>query len=226
LINRHFGGMAMDKLHKTTALAGRDLDIGDLSESLEEGAKLVLCDVSRQSTDKHRGVVRVGELVHGLHRVKRSALAVESGCSTPHGRSGGVARNRWHHWISRTVAMSAVLVGAVAGSAIVCRLRQLTITLPSLRGRSGDAHGSVPAVHTLHLDEGALLIRLVREANEAVASRLARHRIRHDLGRLARRKSALEQRDKNKLVDLRSKVTHENTEFRATVVPISTLAKT
>jgi aminoglycoside N3'-acetyltransferase len=34
--------------------------------------KLVLRDVAREAATEHCGVVRVSELVHGLHRVERS----------------------------------------------------------------------------------------------------------------------------------------------------------
>ena len=64
--------------------------------------------------------------------------------------------------------------------------------IPSLGGGSGDAHGAIAAVDALHLDQRALLVRLVAEADKAVSAGLAGHRVRHDLGRFARGEARLE----------------------------------
>lgn len=79
-----------------------------------------------------------------------------------------------------------------------------------LRRGSADAHGAVATVHTLHLNEGALLVSLVREANKAVSARLASVGIGHDLGTLAGREAGLEQRDQNEFSDLRAKIANED----------------
>ena len=93
--------MALDELNEATALARRDLDVGDFTESLEERAELIFSDVAGKTADEHSGVVGVGKLVHRL----RSAVEAHRG--TAHGRihaSGGTA----HH-----------LTGASVGSLVL-----------------------------------------------------------------------------------------------------------
>jgi hypothetical protein len=46
LVDGHLGGVTVDELNEATALAGGDLDIGDLTEALEERSQLVLGNVS------------------------------------------------------------------------------------------------------------------------------------------------------------------------------------
>ena len=87
--------------------------------------------------------------------------------------------------------------------------------IPVLGGGGRDAHRAVATVDTLHLDQSALLVLLVREANEAVAAGLARLLVRHDLGALARRESGLEQRNQNELVDFVAEVADEDGELGA-----------
>ncbi|KAI6750842.1 hypothetical protein HG530_014292 [Fusarium avenaceum] len=102
------------------------------------------------------------------------------------------------------------MLRALAGESVVA----------AVLGSSGrDAHRSVATVNALHLDESALLVVLVREANETVAAALARHSVGHDLCRLARGETALEERDQNVLVDLRTKVANEDAVLGATIVP-------
>lgn len=88
-----------------------------------------------------------------------------------------------------------------------------------LGGSSRDSHGSVTAVDSLHLNEGALLVVLVGEANEAVAAALTAHSIGHDLGRLARGETSLEERNQDVLVDLGTKVANENAVLGAAIIP-------
>jgi len=88
----------------------------------------------------------------------------------------------------------------------------------TLRGGGGNAHGSVAAVDTLHLGQGAVLVLLIREAHEPVATRHAADGIGHDLGGLARREPRLEERDKDVLVDLGAKVTNKDRELGATII--------
>ena len=90
--------------------------------------------------------------------------------------------------------------------------------LPVLGSSRGDSHGSVATVDTLHLDEGALLVVLIREANKAVTAALARHSIRHDLSRLARRESGLEKGDEDVFVDLRAEVTNKDGVLGTTIL--------
>lgn len=90
--------------------------------------------------------------------------------------------------------------------------------LPGLGGSGGDAHGTVAAKDALHLNEGTLLILLVGETNETVATRLSGHSVGHDLGRFAGRETSLEQGDQNELVNLRAKIANEDGILRATVI--------
>jgi hypothetical protein len=95
LVDGHFGGMTLDELDETTALARRDLDVGDFTEALEERTELVLSDVAGEATNENGGVVGVGELVHGL----RSAIEAHGGSA--HGRvhasGAGHAHTTGHH---------------------------------------------------------------------------------------------------------------------------------
>jgi hypothetical protein len=94
LVDRHLGRMPLNKLHKSTALSGRDLDVGDFSEALEERTEFIFSDVSRESSDEDSSVVWVGELVHGL----RSAIVAHGrrthSVHTTHRASGTRHRSR------------------------------------------------------------------------------------------------------------------------------------
>jgi hypothetical protein len=180
--------VALDELDETAALARGDLDIGDFSESLEERAELILSHVARKATNKDGGVVGVGELVHGL------GSAVEAHRGTTHrGVHAGGAGHAAH-------------VGSANTGTLV------------LGGSGGDAHGAVAAVDTLHLGESALLVVLVGEADETVATGHAGNGVGHDLGGLARGEAALEEGDKNVFVNLRAEITNEDGVLGATVI--------
>ncbi len=116
LVDCHFGRMAMDELHEAAALAGGDLDVGDLAKALEEGAKLVLGDVARQTADEDSRVVGISELIHGLHGVERCALIVVGGGAAPHRTAGSrMTGNGRHHLVGGArAAVATVLMGAVA----------------------------------------------------------------------------------------------------------------
>ena len=188
LVDGHLSGMALNKLHKPTAFAGRNLDVGDLAKSLEEGTQLILGDVARQTADKDRRVVGIGELVHRL-----LGRSVETHRRSSH-RRVQASRTRDTH-------------GTQSGS------RALVL------GRSrGNAHGTITAVHALHLGQSTLLIRLVGEANKAVATRHATDGVCHDLGGLAGWKAVLEEGHENVFVDLGTKVADENGVLGSTVV--------
>jgi len=187
--------MAVDELDEATALARWDLDVGDLSESLEEGSELILSDVARKPAHEDGRVVRVGELVHLGGRIV--AAVRETLHSTPH----GLLRNTSHH--------GTATVRARASEAVITTV---------LGSSSRDSHRSVTAVNTLHLNQGTLLIVLVGEAHKAIASALAGHGIRHDLGRLARWEAGLEKRDQDVFVDLRAEVTHKDAVLGSTVI--------
>lgn len=191
--------MAVNKLDETAALAGGDLDVGDFTEALEERSELILGDVARQPTNKDGGVVGVSELVHLSGRVVTTIWEPAlHGSSSPH----GLLRNAAHHGTASVVS--------VAGTESL---------ITAVLGRSGrDSHRSVTAVNTLHLNQSSLLVVLVGESNETIASALARHGVRHDLCGLARGESSLEQRNQDIFVDLGTKIANEDAVLRATVV--------
>jgi hypothetical protein len=84
LVDGHLGSVAVDELNEAAALARRDLDIGDLTEALEEGSELVLSDVARKATNKDGGVVGVSELVHLGSRVEASVREALHTATVPH----------------------------------------------------------------------------------------------------------------------------------------------
>ena len=64
------------------------------------------------------------------------------------------------------------------------------------------------------------MVSFIAKTNETVATRLPSHSVRHDLGRLARRESGLEERDEDKFVNFWSQVADENAKFGAAVVTV------
>lgn len=188
LVDGHLGGVALDELDETAALAGRDLDICDLAEALEERAELIFGDVATKAANENGGVVRVGELVHWL------GSTVETKRRGTHAvHANGTARHTAHG----------------SGTSVLVLV---------LGGGSANAHGSVAAVNALHLGEGTLLVCLVGEANEAIATRKAADRVRHYLGRLAAGEAVLEDADENVLVDLGAEIANEDGVLGATVI--------
>lgn len=185
--------MALDELHETTSLSRGDLDVGDLAEALEERSQLILGNVARQASDEDGGVVGVRELVHGL----RSAVVAKRRGSTHGVHAGGHATGSH---------------GAGLGHPSWAATRLV------LGGGGGDPHGAVAAVDALHLGESALLVALVGEADEAVATGHARDGVGHDLGGLARWESSLEERDEDVLIDLRAEIANEDGELGASLV--------
>ena len=87
-----------------------------------------------------------------------------------------------------------------------------------LGGSGGDAHGAVATVDTLHLGKGALLVVLVGETDETVATGHAADGVGHDLGGLARGEAALEEGNENVFVNLGAEVTNEDGVLGATVI--------
>ena len=202
LVDGHLSGVALDELDKAAALSGWDLDVGDLSEALEERAELVLGDIAREATDEDGGVVGVSELVHWLG----GTVVADRGSSHGVHARGHVAS----HWGAGHTAHGT---------------RWSTTARLVLGGCGGDSHGAVATVDALHLGESALLVALIREANEAIATGHARDRISHDLGRLARWESGLEKRDQDVFVDLWAKVTNENRKLGSTVITTRIVSK-
>lgn len=91
-------------------------------------------------------------------------------------------------------------------------------TGPALRGGGRNAHGTVAAVDTLHLGQGAVLILLVRESDKSVSARHSADGVGHNLGRLARRESRLEERDEDVFVDFRAEITDKDGVLGSAVV--------
>jgi hypothetical protein len=197
LVDGHLGGVAVDKLNETASLARWYLDIGDFTKALEEWSKLILGDIARKTSNEDGGVVGVSELVHLGSGVESSVRETLHTTTVPH----LLLRHTGHHRV------------AVRGS-----LTTKAMVTPVLGGSSRDAHGSVAAVNALHLNESALLVVLVGEADETVASALAAHSIGHDLGRLARGEASLEEGNQDVLVDLRAKVANEDAVLGAAVI--------
>jgi hypothetical protein len=197
--------VAVNELDEAAALAGGNLDVSDLAESLEEAAKLILGNVAAEASDEDSGVVRVSELVHLLLEGSAAAVALVEVGTRRHaveallllllllGVHGGL------HVLGVVAAGARAAVGTSMVAAVVGQSRPASqsgavgLSLPVLRGGSGDSHGTVAAVDSLHLYESALLILLVRETHEAVAARLAGDRVGHDLSRLAAGETSLEE---------------------------------
>ena len=109
LVDCHLCGVAVNELDETASFAGRDLDVGDFAESLEERAKLVLGDVARETANENSGVVGVSELVHGLHGVETGIVGLSRNSPLHVGSMGGNGR---HHGVGGMRSVSAVLMGS------------------------------------------------------------------------------------------------------------------
>lgn len=121
LVDGHFRSVAVHELHEATALARGDLDVGDLSEALEEGSELILGDVAREPADKHGSVVGIGELVHLGCRIV--ATVGEALHPSPH----GLLRNAAHH-------RSAASVVARSSESVVTAESAVSDARPRLSG--------------------------------------------------------------------------------------------
>jgi hypothetical protein len=196
LVDGHLGSVTLNELDEAAALSGRNLDIGDLAEALEERTELILGDITRKATNEHSGVVRVSELVHGLR-----GTVVASHRRGAHGVHAHGVRATRH----------ATHAGSPSSTTLV------------LRSGGADAHRSVAAVYTLHFTESKLLVALIGETDETVTSGETADGIGHDLGGLAGVVLGLEQGHEDVLIDLWAKVADEDGELRATVVtaPVS-----
>lgn len=192
LVDSHLGSVTLHKLDETAPLAWGNLDIGNLAETLEEGAKLILGDVAGQATDENSGVVWVGELVHGL----RSAVVAHRGSA---------------HGIHAHARAAATLLHLHATRAT----RSTTLVLG---GCSADAHRPVAAVDALHLSKGLLLVFLASEADKSVTTRHAADGVGHDLGRLSGGVLVLEELHENKLGDFWAEVANEDGVLGTTLI--------
>jgi hypothetical protein len=198
LVDGHLSSVALDELHETASLARRDLDVGDLAKALEERTQLVLGDIAREPTNEDSGVVGISELIHRLG----TTIIWSHLRRTAHWR-------RVAHRPARSTATHHVV--HVARSALIL-------------GSSGwYAHRAVAAIHTLHLRERALLVALIGEANEAIATGHAGKRIGHDFGRLARREAALEKWYQDVFVDFGTEIANEDRILGGAIVAKSAL---
>lgn len=115
LVDGHLGRVAVNELDEAATLSGGDLDVGDLTKTLEERSQLILGHIAREATDEHGSIVRVRELVHGHGVEARTALLVaEVGLLAhplvAHGtvRHGGLGRH--HGGVARKVLELTTLV--------------------------------------------------------------------------------------------------------------------
>ena len=192
LIDGHLGSVTLDELNKAAALAGWNLDVGDLAKALEEGAQLILGHVAGKATDENGSIVWVGELIHGLRGSKVAAAEVRSAHRV---HAHGCATTSGHTTHSGTRAAALVLGSCGA-----------------------DAHRAVAAVDSLHFSESALLLGLVGEPDEPIATRESADGVGHDLGRFAGVELGLEERKQDVFVHLRSQVADEDGVFRSAVI--------
>ncbi len=137
LVDGHLCCVTLDELNKSAALPGRNLDVSDLSESLEERAKLVLRDIPRKPSNKDCGVVRVRELVHWLR------LAIVSDGRTSHVIHAAHWCSSWATWTWHAHTSRPSTTGLILWCCC------------------GDTHRSVATVDSLHLLQCALLVTLV-----------------------------------------------------------------
>jgi hypothetical protein len=192
LVDGHLGRVTLHELDETASLAGRNLHIRNLTESLEEGSELVLGDVSREATDKDSGVVGIRELVHRLG-------------STIVAHWGSTHRVHAHAWTT-ALLRHAHTTGSAGSTALV------------LGGSSGNAHRAVAAVDALHLGECLLLVFLAGESDETITAGHAADWVGHDLCRLSGRVAVLEELYEDEFSHFWAKVTDEDGEFGATLV--------
>jgi hypothetical protein len=176
--------MTLDELDKTTSFSRRDLDISDLTKSLEERAQLILGDIAGEATDKDSGVIGISELIH---RLWSTIVAHRWSAHRVHAHGSWSMHTTAHGTGNRTAAI--------------------------FRSCGANAHRSITTVYTLHLRKRTLLFIAIRESNEAVASRHSSKRISHDFGRLARWVTVSEDAEQNALVNIWSEISNKDAEF-------------
>jgi hypothetical protein len=201
LVDGHLGCVTMNELNEATALARRDLDVCNFAKALEERPELIFSDIAGQTTNENSSVVGVRELVHlsgGIETtISEASLLLHS---TPHLLLRHASA---HHGVTVLALTEAVVIVTILG------------------GSSRNAHGAVAAVHALHLHKSTLLVVLIGETNETVATALTRHGISHDLGTLAAGEAGLEKRDEDIFVDLGSKVANEDGVFGTAIITVN-----
>lgn len=148
--------MTLDELDETAALARGNLDIGDFTKALEERAELVLGDVARETTNKDRGVVGVGELVHRLRRT------VEAHGGTAHRRvhtrGTGHAHATGHHTGALVLGRRGGDAHGTVAAVDALHLAQSTL-LVALVGEADEAVAARHAADGIGHDLGGLARR-------------------------------------------------------------------
>jgi hypothetical protein len=123
LVYCHFSGVTVHKLNEATPLSRRNLNVCYLAESLEERTQLVLGHITRETADKHGGVVRVSELVHGslAHASTRiaAATAAVEWTRLRHAPTHAGLHGIRHHWTT----VAATVVGVLVPTATRCQGR-------------------------------------------------------------------------------------------------------
>jgi hypothetical protein len=215
LVDRHLGGVSVDELDEAATLARRDLDVSDLTKTLEEASKLVLRDISGEATHEDGGVVGIRELIHLCRRVEVEPRLELAWGAVLHLLL--LRKSAAHHLLMLWLSISAAM--GTAGKGLVECTREATHQCsPVLRCGSRNSHWSIAAIDSLHFDEGPLLVRLIGEAHEPIAPALARHSIGHDLSRLAGWETRLEERDQHVFIDLGTEITDEDGVLWATII--------
>jgi len=202
LVDRHFGRMPVHKLDEAATLPRRNLDISNVTESLEKRPQLVLRHVARQATHKHCSVVGVRELVHLRRRRKWR-------------RRVGCRRIKVAHPPHLLAAADAATAATIHDRFVT---RIAIVWRAALGRRRRDAHRPIATEHALHVYKGPLLISFTRETHKAVAATLARLIVRHNFGRFARGESSLEQVHQNELVDVGRQIANKDGVLWRTVV--------
>lgn len=92
------------------------------------------------------------------------------------------------------------------------------VYVPVLRSGWRHTHRSITAVYALHLRQCSLLIVFVRKPNKSIASGLPGLLVCHDLRRLARWESSLEESDEDEFVHFVTQIANEDGIFRAAII--------
>lgn len=161
----------------------------------------------------------VGDFAKALEERTKFVLSDVSG-KTSNEDSGVIRVSKLIHWLRSSIVAHRGGTHGIHGELLGSAWHRRSVGTNALRSSSGNAHRPVATVDTLHFGQGTVLVLLVGEADEAISARHAADRIGHDLGRLARRESGLEERDQDIFIDLWSKITDEDGVLRSAVVTI------
>lgn len=172
-----------------------------------------------KTTALSRGDFDVGDFAKALEERAKFVLSDVSG-KTSNKDSGVVRVSKLVHRLRSAIVAHRGSTHGIHGELLGSAWHRGSVRTNTLRGSSGNAHGPVATVDTLHLGQGTVLVLLVGEANEAISTRHSADRVGHDLGRLARREPGLEEGDQDIFIDLWSKITNEDGVLRSAVIAI------